>query len=1134
MNFISYFFNEAIKENINRIYIEAQGGFGKSFGLKKLCYSIVRDFQNLKMIPIYIDIKKLAGLTVEEYIIREYCYVASNKSTEINFVLRDNNYKYLIVLDGLNEASEADGNNVVYGFIDSTIATKADYNNVYIVVASRYYDKSIKNILQKGGYKHIIYKPFNEHFVESIVKKELSSYSKDLVNVLKNPMMLSIFNNTIVKDKYCNAKHQSDVLDVFFEEQIKISSTYRKYSSEEKTLFEFVVTVFLPVLLEENKYIYTKSEIKDLINSVSKNEIFANRIIENDYDEIDYDFKVIMKILCNDLNLFSKSGTTLVIHQVFNDYFISKYYYEEIVGWLEKPYEDPEFVFSSYNSIENCKFRRLSPSVKDYFGSLASDELKHKVPDKLRMSKLATEKYIIAQTVEILKFSDNLDDCDFSHLDLEFCNFRSCSMKRVNFSNSQISENSFHLPIKSLDTDICVIDSSDDFLVLCYNGDILCVSLKDYSVIYQIKAINKLNVFVRFDDGEIVLALHDKIEIYNLEFGFKKQEILFYDIFDGRNTVFTDFYYDVDCDAYICYDFQQNKMVVLDSCFRVLFCSYINDNDYKLKYFNGKGVLYNYNDDLYNWSLINIDLPNETINISKRIISTDLCELQFLLHQNNLIVCGLVGEELIAVNITENKKEVLQNVKGINFCNSPYNSINTLSVFTKDNNDRSLSLENMLSIIDERVIDLLFQSEYERYLLKKPKNINENYKKSIDGDNDRLNKSNRLFSSSDAFFIELFGQENQNFVGSLNRESLLKKFKQYLLFSMPNNRCLLYSKDNTWIVLNLLGEELGRFKLNDQIIQPIYFESYTTPNHDELYIETTERSMLYDLKNCKIREKITLDQDYVSTIFVDGYALQKKIIHNLEKLYDLPSEIRVLKEGKDNLWHFYDKINIDKIPGFGTAIPGVGTATMYINAQLGKMVIFSIFNNETIDVFTSEYDFQNKTLNIKSKLNMFFNTKLYCIVPSGYRQIDDKTILVLKFLENNDYRIIIIDASETIVFDCSYCTIDNIVKTVLTKDTLYVVFEKSVCVVNLRTLNSFFEKTDEKIVSACKYKNNSMLLLYENNKIARVVFDFNEKSAIFKNTLIVIPSTDLEGSSFEDAIIKNDNDDFIDLIKYNC
>lgn len=1164
MDFNSYFINVALKNNINRIYIEAEGGFGKSFGLKKLCCSMARNFQDYSIVPIYIDVKKLTDLTVEEYITREYCYAALDKFTELYSVFRDNNYKYLIVLDGLNEASEAVCNTVIYGFIDSVIEEKTDYNNLFIVVASRFYDKSMNNILDKAGYKHIKYKSLDKHIVEDFVKKELSSYSEDLINVLKNPMMLSIFSNTARKDRYNNAKHQSDVLDLFFEEQIEKASGYRKYSSEEKILFEFVIAVFLPVLLEENKYIYTKSQIKNSINSVSKNKVFANKIITNDYDEIDYDFRVIMKILRDDLKLFSKSGTNLIIHQIFNDYFISKYYFEEIMGWIEKPYDNPEFVFSSYNDIGNCKFRRLSYSIKDYLAHLTGDALKVKVPDKLRISKLSTEKYIIAQTVEILKVADNLNGCDFSYLNLEYCNFRHCSMQRVNFSNAQITENSFHLPVRTMDKiEFYIIDSSEDYLVLDYNGDILCVSLKDYSVIYLIKANNCLNNFVKFNRSEIILVLQNKFEIYDLEFGFRKREIFFYDIFDECDISYTDFYYDVDCDVYVCYNSNQNKIAILDSNFEVLFYSYINNSEYKLRYFNGNGVVYNNNsvNGLYDWSIIDIDLKNKTINISDCIISTDSCELQFLLCQNKLFVCGMIAQKLVSINVTDNKKTLIQNIKGINYCNNLYKNIKTLSVYMEDYNDNSLCLDDMISIVDDKIIDLVFEEEYERYLCEKCKTENEYQINNVS------NKLHQNFSSRDAFCIELFEEDGFNLVGFLNHKHLLKEFKQYSLFPISDKKYLIYSQNNTCIIINASGEELGRFNLNNQIIETTYFDSYSDLDYDELYLETANWTMLYDLKNICIKKKSILAQDYVSTFFMNDYAFEKKIVNALKNIYDLPSEIRVMKEGKDNLWYFYDKIDIGKISDMHFVEP-----KMYINAQFGTTVIFSVFHmvytdlpidirrvfngdkeyikknediissfsfsdyerNEVIDVFVGEYDFQKKSLIVKSKLNEFFNAKLYCVVPCGYRQIDDKTILILKFLKSNEYRFIIYNKTKNVVFDRSYYTKENIITTDLTKKVLYIVFENSICVININPFDLIVKKSEEKIVSACQYRNNSLFVLYDSNKVAKIVFDFKEQSAIFENTLIVIPMSDLKGASFDNTIVKYNSGDFINLIKYNC
>ena len=70
MNFIDYFLNIALPKEKNRIFFEAEGGFGKSTSLRYLCKELIKIE---KVVPIYIECKKLNNYTVQLLIVHEYC-----------------------------------------------------------------------------------------------------------------------------------------------------------------------------------------------------------------------------------------------------------------------------------------------------------------------------------------------------------------------------------------------------------------------------------------------------------------------------------------------------------------------------------------------------------------------------------------------------------------------------------------------------------------------------------------------------------------------------------------------------------------------------------------------------------------------------------------------------------------------------------------------------------------------------------------------------------------------------------------------------------------------------------------------------------------------------------------------------
>ena len=105
--FVEWFLEIAIPENKNRIYIEGAGGFGKTKSLKYLCKVLVNNYDKYRIIPMYLDAKLLTARTIPQYIIRNYCgdCIETDASKEDILIQELNNYdyKYLLIIDGLNE-----------------------------------------------------------------------------------------------------------------------------------------------------------------------------------------------------------------------------------------------------------------------------------------------------------------------------------------------------------------------------------------------------------------------------------------------------------------------------------------------------------------------------------------------------------------------------------------------------------------------------------------------------------------------------------------------------------------------------------------------------------------------------------------------------------------------------------------------------------------------------------------------------------------------------------------------------------------------------------------------------------------------------------------------------------------------
>jgi len=533
--FIDWFLETAIPKNKNRIFLEADGGFGKSTQLSVLCKHLLKseNFDKFDIVPIYIDCKDLTSAdTVEKFIVREFCGKdALSNVDKIYDVLKDSRYKYLLIFDGLNEVDEIIVNKIVNDFLDSVIGNNKEYNNVFIIVASRGESiKQEKNLIEILKYKKIILKQLDIIKVKKIVEADIKYPKKELIYVLTNPMALSLYIKTDKKIIYKDSKTLTDILDKYFSNEIETVSKWRKYTNDEKVLFEFTLNVFLPMLLGIEKFIYNKSDIKEKLNIIydyidNNYEFeFKTYIEENNYDLVilkynkNFNYINAFNFLINDLKVFYKDGLNLKIHQVYIDYFCAIRFDKLIEVWIKFPQSFPLWCFGTYISIGPHKVINLPRHSKISFRERSYENLLE-VLNTCRNNHCNYEQDILALSTSILASKNNsLAGIDFSNLDLRKCNFNNICLGKNNggspaiLKNVRVTINNFVNNIFATcvnsDYDIKIISYSDERLVIC---DYTISFIYIINVIYN--SVTILSNCITYDNSVIddeVVVLYSK------------------------------------------------------------------------------------------------------------------------------------------------------------------------------------------------------------------------------------------------------------------------------------------------------------------------------------------------------------------------------------------------------------------------------------------------------------------------------------------------------------------------------------------------------------------------------------------------------------------------------------------------
>ena len=200
--FIDWFINVAIPKNKNRIYMEANGGFGKTTTLKYLYKILADNYDVYKIIPLFIDAKLLTTKTIPQLILQEYCGVIINDEAKYDLVIRqliNKQYKFLLIIDGLNEVDSSIVYEKVIEFVEVSFINS---ENTFIILSSRHPIKKFNDLNRLTNYVCVRFKELDKHKVENILTKKISNPNELVLSIFSTPMMMSIYMNTKSKEKY--------------------------------------------------------------------------------------------------------------------------------------------------------------------------------------------------------------------------------------------------------------------------------------------------------------------------------------------------------------------------------------------------------------------------------------------------------------------------------------------------------------------------------------------------------------------------------------------------------------------------------------------------------------------------------------------------------------------------------------------------------------------------------------------------------------------------------------------------------------------------------------------------------------------------------------------------------------------
>ncbi len=476
-------------------------GMGKTVSILRLWEKYVSYDNSPCAIPIYIPLNEYNETPqnerenfIQNYISEMYLGKKDLNSEEKNILLsilnssKENNDIHspsvIFLLDGFNEITQKP--NRLLTQIENLSVRKG----VQILISSRH---SLSNYKATESFTNMQLEELSEIQIQEYLEKPVPQ-KKNLAQLLKNPMMLTIFKNTsqlpieyssnkYFKNYYLSIAETAGELLWNFEvgQWIKINRLYGN-DPEIETVYQLTVKHILPIIAYEMWYKgmfyisrrFLQNEILPQSFKTFSSDRFNTVFPQFEDHGLDCDFwlnqnrrlnfRIIIKdILCNNLSLLVEENNEYrFLHQNFRDYYTARHiqnqlklsnYYKEIPNVLKDHFLDINII-KYLGELEGEHYNR--PIIK--LDSSAHKELKGinkhtNLSKSLDQCRGVFDEIKLGNTVwNIIEIWKNirgvLSGSDLSNLDLRKLNFVNAKLympqhKGVNFDKSLFTSNQF-------------------------------------------------------------------------------------------------------------------------------------------------------------------------------------------------------------------------------------------------------------------------------------------------------------------------------------------------------------------------------------------------------------------------------------------------------------------------------------------------------------------------------------------------------------------------------------------------------------------------------------------------------------------------------------------------------------------
>lgn len=448
MNFIEWFTEKAILNNINRIFLYSELGGGKTTALKRLVKNLADNYNDYRLIPIYIDCREIdyKSKVISKQIISKYCWISKseikNDDNRVD-ILREcffrNEYKYLIILDG-TDLLKSDSMEKIYEELENLC----------------YENSALFFIFTNSNEKRFNDKVFKNCDFKKVTLKLLDLYDSSIVENSTDIQNLDYHTRAMLSlpyfySKYCNYKNdigkvnEINLIDEYVKEILHIG--VRSEGSDEFSYRKTLLKEIIPPLVFDSK-----NGVIVLQNS-AHNEMKTS------------DLSILKRVKSGDIE-----SKYIISHEIIHSYFCEQHLYNV----FEKN-KDNFLNLINKKILDDLTLKLLGQRLEITNENRKNTEL-YKLIDIIRhMDKDKQINYSNALNnllhVFCLTCTAQLAGFDLSELDLRLCCFIGVDCSGVSFENSICTDECF-VPIEPENADIFSISENGRYFITG-NKDVL-------------------------------------------------------------------------------------------------------------------------------------------------------------------------------------------------------------------------------------------------------------------------------------------------------------------------------------------------------------------------------------------------------------------------------------------------------------------------------------------------------------------------------------------------------------------------------------------------------------------------------------------------------------------------------------